>query len=262
MCAHLTIKSKITRCLSSSGEAMPTKPLYLYDSYLKEFEAKIQYVMGNQIILDQTAFHPLTGGVAYDTGYLTKGNSKYKVMRVEINKETKEIIHMLEEEADLNQGDLVKGTLDWERKYKLMRLHTAAHLLAAIMYRDHNALITGGQVDYEYAKLDFNLPKTDREIFEATVEKATKEADKNIPLKIYFLARDEALKMPGIVKLAERMPPEEKELRIVEIPSIDIQADGGPHVQNTNEIGEIILMKIENKGKNQRRVYFDVRTRT
>jgi misacylated tRNA(Ala) deacylase len=241
---------------------MPTKTLYLYDSYLKEFEAKIQYATGNQIILDQTAFHPLTGGVAYDTGYLTKGNSKYKVMRVEINKETKEIIHILEEEADLNQGDLVKGTLDWERRYKLMRLHTAAHLLAAIMYRDYNALITGGQVDYEYAKLDFNLPKTDREIFEATVEKATKEAGKSVQLKIYFLARDEALRMPGIVKLAERMPPEEKELRIVEIPSIDIQADGGPHVQNTNEIGEILLIKIENKGKNQRRVYFDVRTRT
>jgi len=240
--------------------SMSTKLLYLYDSYLKEFEAKIQQATENQVILDQTAFHPLTGGVAYDTGYLTKGNMKYKVVRAEINRETKEIIHMLEEEKiDLNQGDLVKGTLDWERRYRLMRLHTAAHLLAAIMYRDYNALITGGQVDYEHAKLDFNLPKTDREIFEAAVEKAIKEASKNIQLKIYFLARDEALKMPGVVKLAERMPPQEKELRIVEIPSIDLQADGGPHVKNTNEIGEILLLKIENKGKNQRRIYFDVR---
>jgi len=239
---------------------MPTKLLYLYDSYLIEFEAKIQHVMGNQIILDQTAFHPLTGGVAYDKGYLTKGNMKYKVTSVEINKETKEIIHILEgKEADLNQGDLVKGILEWERRYRLMRLHTAAHLMAAIMYRDYNALITGGQVDYEHAKLDFNLPKTDREIFEAAVEKATKEASKNNPLKIYFLARDEALRMPGIVKLAERMPPQEKELRIVEIPGIDIQADGGPHVKNTNEIGEIHLLKIENKGKNQRRAYFDIK---
>jgi misacylated tRNA(Ala) deacylase len=238
---------------------MSTKPLYLYDSYLKEFEAKIQHAIGSQVTLDQTAFHPLTGGVAYDTGYLAKGNMKYKVVRVEINKETKEIIHILEEGADLNQGDLVKGILDWERRFKLMRLHTAAHLLAAIMYRDYNALITGGQVDYEHAKLDFNLPKTDREIFEAAVEKATKEASKGVQLKIYFLARDEALRMPGVVKLAERMPPEEKELRIVEIPGIDLQADGGPHVKNTNEIGEILLEKIENKGKNQRRVYFNVK---
>jgi misacylated tRNA(Ala) deacylase len=238
---------------------MATKPLYLYDSYLKEFEAKILQKTGNQIILDQTAFHPLTGGVAYDIGYLTRGDLKCKVVKVEINKETKEIIHTIEEEVDLNQGDLVKGILDWERRHRLMRLHTAAHLIAAIMYTDYNALITGGQVDSEHAKLDFNLPRTDREIFEAAVEKATKEASKGVQLRIYFLARDEALKMPGVVKLAEKMPPQEKELRIVEIPGADLQADGGPHVKNTDEIGEIHLLKIENKGKNQRRVYFDVK---
>jgi misacylated tRNA(Ala) deacylase len=238
---------------------MATKPLYLYDSYLKEFEAKILQKTGNQIILDQTAFHPLTGGVAYDIGYLTKGDLKCKVVKVEINKETKEIIHTLEKEVDLNQGDLVKGILDWEKRHRLMRLHTAAHLIAAIMYTDYNALITGGQVDSEHAKLDFNLPRTDREIFEAAVEKATKEANKGVQLRIYFLARDEALRMPGVVKLAEKMPPQEKELRIVEIPGADLQADGGPHVKNTDEIGEIHLLKIENKGKNQRRVYFDVK---
>jgi len=226
---------------------------------MKEFEARIQHVTGNQIILDQTAFHPLTGGVACDTGYLNKENTRYKVVRVEINRETKEIIHVLEQEAvDLKQGDIVKGTLDWERRYRLMRLHTAAHIIAAIMYNDYNALITGGQVDVEHAKLDFNLPRTNREIFETAVQKAALEAGKDVQLKIYFLAREEALRMPGVVKLAEKMPPQEKELRIVEIPGIDLQADGGPHVKNTSEIGEIRLQKIENKGKNQRRLYFDV----
>jgi misacylated tRNA(Ala) deacylase len=238
---------------------MPTKPLYLYDSYLKDFEAEVQHVAGSQIILDQTAFHPRTGGVAYDTGYLAKGNMKYEVVGAEIKKETKEIIHLLDEEADLNQGDPVKGILDWERRYRLMQLHTTAHLIAAIMYRDYDALITGGQVDYKHAKLDFNLPKTNREIFEAAVEKANKEASKNVQLKIYFLTREEALKMPGVIKLAERMPPKEKELRIVEIPGIDLQADGGPHVKNTKEIGEVLLVKIENKGKNKRRIYFSVK---
>jgi misacylated tRNA(Ala) deacylase len=148
---------------------------------------------------------------------------------------------------------------DWERRYRLMRLHTAAHLIAAIMYRDYNALITGGQVDYEQAKLDFNLPKTEREIFEDAVAKSNNEASKGTALKAYFLERTEALKVPGIVKLAERMPPQVKELRIVEIPGIDVQADGGPHVNNTREIGEICLVKIENKGKTQRRVYFTVK---
>ncbi len=215
---------------------MQTKLLYLYDSYLREFEAKVQNAKERQVILDQTAFHPLSGGVAHDMGYLAKGNMKYKVMKVEINRETKEIVHVLEEEAAFDQSSLVKGILDWERRYRLMRLHTAAHLVAAVMYRDHDALITGGQVDYKYAKLDFNLPTTSREIFEAAVEKANKEANKKVSLKIYFLTREEALKMPGIVKLAERMPPKERELRIVEIPGIDTQADGGPHVKNTGEI--------------------------
>lgn len=236
---------------------MPTRLLYLYDSYLKEFEARIEHVSGNQILLDQTAFHPLTGGVAHDMGHLAKGNMKYEVVKVELNKDTKDIIHTLEGKADLNQGELLKGTLDWDRRYKLMRLHTAAHLIAAIMYRDYDALVTGGQVDFKHAKLDFNLPRTDREIFEAAVEKANEEAGKNVALKIYFLTREEALRIPGIVKLLERMPPHEEELRVVEIPSIDVQADGGPHVKNTREIGKIHLSKIENKGKNKRRIYFD-----
>ena len=238
---------------------METKQLYLYDSYQKEFEAKIQNVTGSQVIFDQTAFHPLTGGVAYDTGYLTKGNAKYGVLRVEINRETKEITHILEDASGLSAGDTVKGTLDWERRYRLMRLHTAAHLIAAIMYRDYNALITGGQVDCDQAKLDFNLPKTDREVFEDAVAKANIEVSKGTALKMYFLERAEALKVPGIVKLAERMPPEVKELRVVEISGIDVQADGGPHVNNTLEIGEMSLVRIENKGKSQRRVYFTVK---
>jgi len=238
---------------------LATRQLYLYDSYLREFEAKIVSAVGSQVVLDQTAFHPLTGGVAHDTGCLSTGNLRFRVLRVEIHRETKEITHTLEESAELKPGDSVRGELDWDRRYRLMRLHTAAHLIAAIMYRDHSALITGGQVDVDQAKLDFNLPKTDREIFEAAVKKANEEVGKGVELKIYFLAREEALKIPGVVKLAEKMPPEEKELRIVEIPGIDLQADGGPHVKNTNEIGEIQLLKIENKGKNQRRVYFSVK---
>jgi misacylated tRNA(Ala) deacylase len=238
---------------------METKQLYLYDSYQKEFEAKIQNVSGKQVILDQTAFHPLTGGVAHDAGYITKNQVKHEVLRVEINRETKEITHVLDDATGLSLGDTVKGVLDWERRYRLMRLHTAAHLIAAIMYRDYNALITGGQVNCEQAKLDFNLPKTEREIFEDAVAKANNEVGKGTALKIYFLERTEALKVPGIVKLAERMPPQVKELRIVEIPGIDVQADGGPHVNNTREIGEISLVKIENKGKTQRRVYFTVK---
>ena len=235
---------------------METKQLYLHDSYRKEFEAKIQKVNGNEVTLDQTIFHPLTGGVACDTGYLRRDSVEHSVLRAEINRETKEITHILDDTTDLKPGDIVKGTITWERRYDLMRLHTAAHLIAAVMYRDYDARITGGQVDSDMAKLDFNLPKTERQIFEDAIAKANIEVTKKTPLKIYFLNREEALKIPGVVKLAERMPPDVKELRIVEIPGIDLQADGGPHVNNTGEVGEISLVKIENKGKTQRRVYF------
>jgi misacylated tRNA(Ala) deacylase len=237
---------------------METKQLYLYNSYRKDFEAKVQRVNGNEVLLDQTIFHPLTGGVAFDTGFLQKDDVKRSVLRVEIDRETKEITHVVEDAAGLVPNDKVKGIVNWERRFRLMRLHTAAHLIAAVMYRDYDARITGGQVDPDQAKLDFNLPRTDREVFEDAVAKANLEVQKRIMLKIYFLNREEALRIPGVVKLAERMPPDVKELRMVEIPGIDLQADGGPHVGNTGEIGAISLVKIENKGKTQRRLYFTV----
>src|SRR4030066_1289445 len=101
---------------------METKQLYLHDSYRKTFEAKIQTVNGNEGTLDQTIFHPLTGGVANDTGDLVIQGVKRRVLRVEINRETKEITHVLEDVSRLKAGDRVKGEGDWERRYKLMRL--------------------------------------------------------------------------------------------------------------------------------------------
>jgi misacylated tRNA(Ala) deacylase len=238
---------------------METKQLYLRDSYQKEFEAKIERINGNEIVLDQTAFHPLTGGVSFDTGFLESSSVKHAVLRVEVNRETKEINHIVDDASSWQAGDIVKGSITWDRRYRLMRLHTTAHLIAAVMYRDHDARITGGQVDPDQAKMDFNLPRTDRVVFEDAVAKANLEVQKKTQLKIYFLNRDEALKIPGVVKLAERMPPDVKDFRIVEIPGIDLQADGGPHVNNTGEIGEISVVKIENKGKTQRRLYFTVK---
>ncbi len=237
---------------------METKQLYLYDSYQKDFMAKVEFVKENAVILDQTIFHPLTGGVSFDTGFLESGGVRRSVLRVEINRETKEITHIVDNADGLKPGETIKGEITWDRRYRLMRLHTTAHLIAAVMYRYHDARITGGQVDPDQAKMDFNLPRTDREVFEDAVAKANLEVQKKTQLKIYFLNRDEALKIPGVVKLAERMPPDVKDLRIVEIPGIDLQADGGPHVNNTGEIGEISLLKIENKGKTLRRLYFTV----
>jgi len=237
---------------------MVTKLLYLYDSYQKNFKAKVIDINGKEVILNETIFHPLTGGITNDTGFLIKNGEKYKVIDVKIDLEKNNVIHILENEPKFSIGDEIEGIIDWNRRYKLMRLHTAAHIISSIMYKDYGALITGGHIDENYAKDDFSLEKFDRVIFEEAIRKANEIVKKSIEVKIYFLKREEALKIPGIIKLAEKMPPEIEELRIVEIPGIDIQADGGPHVKNTSEIGEIILLKIENKGKNKKRIYYNV----
>jgi misacylated tRNA(Ala) deacylase len=160
---------------------------------------------------------------------------------------------------DVEIGAIVKGVIDWDRRYRLMRLHTAAHILAAIMYRDYGALITGGNIEPTYAYDDYGLERFDKKIFEDVILKANEVAKQGIEVKIYWLKRDEALKIPGIIKLAERMPPDVDSLRIVEIPGIDVQADGGPHVRNTIEIGEIAMVKAENRGRNRKRLYYTVK---
>ncbi|MEM2852353.1 MAG: alanyl-tRNA editing protein, partial [Ignisphaera sp.] len=130
--------------------------------------------------------------------------------------------------------------------------------LAAVMYREYGALITGGSVEPDYAYDDYGLERFDRKIFEEVVLKANEIVRRGVEVRIYWLKRDDALRIPGIVKLAERMPPEVETLRIVEIPGIDIQADGGPHVRNTAEIGEITMIRAENRGKNRKRLYYTV----
>jgi len=235
-----------------------TRLLYQFDSYLKEFEATVIEVSAEGVILDQTAFHPTSGGVANDTGYLVKGEKRFRVIDVRIDKVSSKVIHVVDPAGDLSPGDRVIGVIDWDRRYRLMRLHTAAHIISAIFYRDYGALITGGNIYPDYAYDDYSLEAFDRRIFEDVIEKANNVARQGIEVKIYWLKRDEALKIPGIVKLASRLPPDVEELRIVEIPGVDIQADGGPHVKNTSEIGVIKMIRAENKGKKRKRLYYTV----
>jgi len=193
-------------------------------------------------------------------GILLGISRKYRVVEVYIDKGSGEVIHRLDtSDHDLVVGDIVHGVIDWDRRYRIMRLHTAAHILAAIMYREYNALITGGHIYPDYAYDDYSLEIFDPEIFREAIEKANEVVKKGIDVKIYWLERGKTLEIPGIVKLASRMPPEIKLLRIVEIPGVDIQADGGPHVRNTKEIGEIVFMKAANKGRRRKRLYYTVK---
>jgi misacylated tRNA(Ala) deacylase len=177
-----------------------------------------------------------------------------------LEKHSSRVLHKIQVPIEnLKVGDEVIGVINWERRYRIMRLHTASHIIAAIMYTKYNALITGGNITPEYAYDDYSLETFDKKVFEDAIAEANSIVKRGIEVKIYWLNREEAMKIPGIVKLASRMPPSVSRLRIVEIPGIDIQADGGPHVRNTSEIGEIMLIKAENKGKNRKRLYFTVK---
>ncbi|RIB35444.1 MAG: alanyl-tRNA editing protein AlaX [Candidatus Nanoclepta minutus] len=237
---------------------MMTKYLYWYDSYIKEFEARVVRVEGNRVVLDQTIFHPRTGGVDCDTGKLIFNDEEYFVK--EVIKDGEEALHVLDREPKFREGDVVKGMIDWDRRYRLMKLHTAAHILSAVLYNRYNILITGGEITPEYARDDYSLSSDNwRNILEEAVIETNKIIERGVPVKVYFLSREEAMKIPGIVKLMEKSPPNVREWRIVEIEGIDLQADGGPHVSNTREIGGIKVLKLENRGKNNKRIYYTLR---
>jgi Ser-tRNA(Ala) deacylase AlaX len=156
----------------------------------------------------------------------------------------------------LKAGDTVRCAIDWERRYRLMRMHTAAHVLGATMYKELGVLITGNQLEEDKARFDFSLASFDRPQFEEIVGKANAALLSGAGLKVYTLPREEAMKIPGVVKLAGALPPSISELRIVEIPGIDVQADGGTHVRSLAEVGRIAILRLDNKGKDNRRIYF------
>jgi misacylated tRNA(Ala) deacylase len=229
-----------------------TKKLYWEQPYSKEFTAKIVGSEGPRIELDQTLFYPRGGGVSCDTGVL----AGVKVM--ETSKDGDRILHTLESPPGFAVGQTVTGRIDWDRRHRLMRMHTAGHLLSALFYTGAKCLITGNQIDVEKSRMDFSLEVFDRTQIEGFVKEANKLIANDAIVKSYFLDRSEALKIPDMVKLAEAAPPVEAQLRIVEITGVDRQADGGLHVAQLKEIGRIELLKLENKGKTNRRLYYDV----
>lgn len=228
--------------------------LYLTDSYLRDFRSFVTYVEGTKVELSRTAFYPTGGGQPNDTGRMRFGNDEFAVLDVKKNGES--IVHYLNEPPSFSVHDEVRGELDWERRYIFMRMHTASHILASIFYSRHDALITGNHIGLDKTRFDFSVPDFDRNKIDECVQLTNEAIGKNADVKISFLKREEALKIPAIVKLAGALPPSLDMLRIVEIDGIDIQADGGTHVANTKEIGKIELVSMENKGKDNRRVYF------
>jgi misacylated tRNA(Ala) deacylase len=228
------------------------KTLYLLDGYLQEFDATVEKADSDRIILDRTAFYPQSGGQPSDTGSLQKDGQKFNVLRVEATGLAHNVDRM-----GLGEGDSVHGIIDWERRYRLMRSHTACHILSAVIFQETGAKITGNQIDLERSRIDFSLELLDKTKMAEYVERANEIIKEDHSVETAIFPSAEALGIPDLVRLAMALPDRE-EIRIVRVNGVDAQACGGTHVRSTIEVGGIKLIKAENKGKANRRIYFEL----
>lgn len=236
-----------------------TSAIYLTDSYLKSWISEVESVKdGKFIVLKETAFYPSSGGQPFDTGTIIRESDGEEFKVVFVGKFDSVISHQVDKEG-LKEGDKVKCEIDWERRYQFMKSHTATHVLSEVIFKDLNALVTGGQLDLEKCRMDFDIENYDLEKIKLCVEKANEVISRNLPIKVEFMSREEASKIPQFTKLAKGLSPELKEVRIVNIGDFDIQADGGTHVKNTSEIKGIEFIKCDNRGKNNRRIYYKIK---
>jgi len=222
-----------------------TDALYMSDSYLKKWDAKVVDVKdGKYITLNQTAFYPKGGGQPWDEGYIIKNGEKFKV--VYVGKFAGEISHEVDKPG-LQEGDTVSCEIDWERRYTYMRYHTACHLVSNLLFRRANAKITGNQIELDKARMDFSMEDYSPEKLRTFVKESNEIIKQNLPITIETMSRAAVLEEPELARLAVGLPKNLQEFRIVKIGEIDKQVDGG---------GEIEIIKTVNKGKNNRRLYF------
>jgi misacylated tRNA(Ala) deacylase len=228
--------------------------LYLYDMYLQEFDAEIISVTdGKFVVLSQTAFYPKAGGISNDQGILIRDNEEFPV--VFVGKFGGKISHEVNK-VGLNVGDRITGKIDWDRRYTLMRYHTAAHVLSGAFFKNLKAKITGNEISIDQGRIDFNLEDFNRTLIEEQVEISNEIINADHSVEVYSLDRAEVEKNPDLTKLAMGLPKKIQTIRIVDIKGFDRQPDGGCHIKTLREIGKISTKKLVNKGKSNRRLYF------
>ncbi len=234
-----------------------TELLYQKDSYIREFQGKITEmdIENNAIILNKTAFYPGGGGQPADSGIISTAGSNFPVKRA--RKSGSEIFHLIDAELpSLESGMEVSGKIDWERRYQLMRTHTAMHILCGVIFRDYGASVTGGSMEPMSGRMDFEFETMHKELVQE-IEKAINEEVGNArPVRVDILPREEAFRIPDLIRTKINLLPEGiQEVRVVEIEGLDLQADGGTHVNNTSEVGQIEIVDYKSKGKINKRIY-------
>jgi misacylated tRNA(Ala) deacylase len=231
-----------------------TELLFQTNSYCKEFEAVVVQVVPEEkaIILDQTAFYPGGGGQPNDLGSIN-GQPVSKV-----RKAGDDVLHIVEGELP-PAGARVQGVIDWERRYKLMRTHTAMHVLCGTVFRDYGALVTGGDMEPLKGRMDFEFDRLQKELV-GVIEAAVNEEVRNArDVRVQILPREDAFRIPDLIRTKINLLPEGiQQVRTVEIVGLDLQADGGTHVANTSEVGHIRVADYKSKGASNKRIYIEV----
>ena len=235
-----------------------TEELFLEDAYLKEFESPVVGLSGREVVLARTAFYPGGGGQPADKGAL--GVGPVNTVVVDVRREGGNIVHVLDKAIPDTVREL-KGELDWERRFAHMRYHTALHALSGVIWQNFGAKVTGGQMRADRARMDFSFPGEWTADVVGEIERLVNEAlTGGRPVRVYELPREAALENPDLIRTQVNLVPERvKTVRIVEIEGLDTQADGGTHVANTEEVGEVEITGHKSKGRQNKRVEFVLR---
>lgn len=231
--------------------------LYQTDSYLKEFDAIVTAIETDEhaIIFNQTVFYPGGGGQPSDKGWIFIGDEKLNVNRS--RKVGRNVLHNIETDHPLPDiGSFIHGHIDWERRYQLMRTHTAMHILCGVIFRDYGASVTGGSMEPLSGRMDFEFETMHKDLVQEIESSINEEVDKARPVRINILPREEAFQIPDLIRTKINLLPEGiQQIRVVEIEGLDLQADGGTHVVNTSEVGVIQVVDYKSKGKINKRIY-------
>ena len=226
--------------------------LYLDDSYLKEFQARVTELAEDGVVLDQTAFYAGGGGQPSDTGLLVDQDRQYPVTG--LARPGGEVVHRIQ--GQLPQvGANVTGLIDWDRRYFLMRTHTALHILCGVVWRDYGAKVTGGDMRPGEARMDFELEQMSAQFAEEIEEKINAEVLAARDVIVGNLTRDDANADPDLIRTKVNLLPSSiRQVRTVDLKGLDQQADGGTHVANTQEVGAIRVVGHESKGRINKRL--------
>ncbi len=229
-----------------------TALLYQTDSYLRAFDASVVAVDAGQrrVALDRTAFYPGGGGQPHDLGLL----GDWTVTQVK--KEGDAVWHRLDGEGLPAAGAVLHGDLDWERRYALMRTHTAMHILCGVVWRNYGAQVTGGNMEPGEGRMDFEFATLQKELVGEIEAKCNAEIAATRDVLVRILPREEAFQIPDLIRTKiNLLPPGIAEVRTVEIAGLDLQADGGTHVANTREVGRMQIVDYKSKGAINKRIY-------